>query len=163
MFYMEKACIAQSLGFTEMDPPSALHYPQTHQSVARRYWEGAKRQAGELVEGKGVVVRSLLEDTLKGDLFDCSWLLLGVTQMVTVIMTSCAIPVTGLGLLRGKVREELCLLRLGVVSEIWRKQSKSRTAQLRDAVVLRPSSSQMSAVVLSWWDFAPPPCREAAG
>lgn len=42
VFYMKKACIAESLGLAEIDLPRALHYPQTHQFGVRRYWERAK-------------------------------------------------------------------------------------------------------------------------
>ena len=69
--------------------------------------------------------------------------------------TSHAIPVTDLGLLRVEDSEELCLLMLGNVSEIWRKQNKSRAPQLRDAVGLGPRLVWMSTVVLSCFECPP--------
>lgn len=73
---------------------------------------------------------------------NCSLLLLGLVcdGAHNRGFTSHAIPVTSLGLLRFKESEELCLLRLVDVSEIWRTQS--RTPRLRDAVVLGPAKSE---------------------
>lgn len=66
--------------------------------------------------------------------------------------TSHDILVTSLGLLGVKESEELCLLSLADVSDIWRTQSRSTTPQLRDAVVLGLAKSeclQLCCLVLS--------------
>lgn len=85
----------------------------------------AKNGGGGITGGRRTNVQGTctgLEEILK---FKCSLPLPGLTCDGDRGhgFTSHAIPMTDLGLLRVKEREELCLLRLGSVSEIWRKQS----------------------------------------